>query len=363
MKLKNNRILPVANLLLTILCVLAIVSCATGNAVFAGMQVDFEEKYNVSENDTDISVPLQKAIDDLPKGGVWNMNGALGTDGKPKNLPNAETVGALGFGYGSDITLRNITFIDGYNSHFIQICAMGNVLIENCRFEGQAFMGEGNRTRELIQIEPGSIKGYPYTLAQDVQPTKNVTIRDCYFGASEKSPEYMVAIGTHGQQNSVKCSDINIENCVFDNAAWCAIRFWAYDRVSIKDNKFIMTDVSNQKNRYAILADSHPYGAVIDTGGAHNTTNLVIANNIFEINAKDVTAIGVTGNGGSPKKPKDITITQNTFTGSDSDLCIELYRVENCSISNNQIHGFVKNIVAKLSAQEVTSDEYVEFAE
>lgn len=290
------------------------------------------------------------------EGGTWDMNGAVGENGTPKNLPNAETAGALGLAYGSDITLRNITFKNSFNGHVIQLCALDQVLIENCRFEGQGFLGDGNRTRELIQIEPGSIKGYPYTLEQDVKPTTNVKISNCYFGGSEESPQYMVGIGTHGQQNGIKCSDIMIENCTFDNAEWAAIRFWAYDRVTIQNNKFHMTSESKQKDRYAILADSHPYGAVIATGGAENTTELVVENNVFSIDANDVTGIGILGNGGSPKKPKDITIKNNIFTGANSELGIELYRAEDCVIKENSMEGFSTLISAELCEGEVESD-------
>lgn len=290
------------------------------------------------------------------EGGIWNMNGSVDENGVLRNLPDAETAGALGLAYGSNITLRNVIFKDSYNGHIIQLAAVDQVLIENCRFEGQAFLGDGNKTRELIQIEPGSIKGYPYTLQQDVKPTTNVTIKNCYFGGSELSPQYMVAIGNHGQQNGVKCSDIVIEDCTFDNAAWAAIRFWAYDRVTIKDNSFLMTENSKQKERYAILADSHPYGAVIEEGGAENTTDLSIENNIFSIEAADVNAIGIIGNGGSPKKPKDITITNNTITGNNGELAIDLLRVENCVIKDNEVEGFLKLVHAEQSKGQVESD-------
>ena len=79
-----------------------------------------------------------------------------------------------------------------------------------------------------------------------------------------------------------------IENCTFENAAWAGIRFWAFDRVSIKNNTFQMTADSRQKERYAILADSHPYGAVIEEGGAASTSELVIEKNTIVIEASDV---------------------------------------------------------------------------
>lgn len=142
-------------------------------------------KHNKAEGASNITI----------EGGVWDMNGQVDADGNPINLPNLESINGMGFGYASNVTIRNVIFRDCYNGHVFQFAAMDQVLVENCRFEGQAFKGSGNTTRELVQIEPGSLKGYPYTLVQDKKPTTNVTIRSCYFGGSEASPQYMAAIG------------------------------------------------------------------------------------------------------------------------------------------------------------------------
>lgn len=121
-------------------------------------------KHNKAEGNSNIII----------EGGIWDMNGQLDESGTPKNLPNAESINALGIGYGSNITIRNITFRDCYNGHVIQVAGSDNVLIENCRFEGQSFRGSGDKTRELLQIEPGTVKGYPYTLVQNKAPSTKV---------------------------------------------------------------------------------------------------------------------------------------------------------------------------------------------
>ena len=226
-------------------------------------------KHNKAEGNSNIII----------EGGIWDMNGQLDESGTPKNLPNAESINALGIGYGSNITIRNITFRDCYNGHVIQVAGSDNVLIENCRFEGQSFRGSGDKTRELLQIEPGTVKGYPYTLVQNKAPSTNVTIRNCYFGGSENTPHYMAAIGTHSQQAGVKCSDIVIEDCTFDNAAYTAIHFMAYDRITIRNNIFTITSDSEQIDRYGILADT--YGSFIDPTGAESTTDFTIEGNTF----------------------------------------------------------------------------------
>lgn len=297
------------------------------------------------------------------EGGIWDMNGRLDADGKPVNLPNMNSVHGLALGYASNATIRNVTFRDCYNGHVFQFAAMDQVLVENCRFEGQSFHGSGNRTTELIQIEPGSLKGYPYTLVQDKKPTTNVTIRGCYFGGSESAPQYMVAIGTHSQQAGVKCSDILIEDCTFDSAVLAAIHFMAYDRTTIRNNTFHLEEakIAEIFDRYGILADT--YGAMIDPKGADGTTELTIEGNTFLMDVPGSTGITVTGNNGSPKKPSNIVIKNNTITGTDGAIGIELYRVEDCTLEGNTISGFKTPVSAGKSDGEVQSDIDVVYTE
>lgn len=263
-------------------------------------------------------------------------------------------INALGIGYGSNITIRNITFRDCYNGHVIQVAGSDNVLIENCRFEGQSFRGSGDKTRELLQIEPGTVKGYPYTLVQNKAPSTNVTIRNCYFGGSENTPHYMAAIGTHSQQAGVKCSDIVIEDCTFDNAAYTAIHFMAYDRITIRNNIFTITSDSEQIDRYGILADT--YGSFIDPTGAESTTDFTIEGNTFDVSDPKATVLEITTNNKSPKHIKNVTIKDNTLKGVNGGKAIDLYLLDNCTISGNTIEGFERPIVANSCDEQFISD-------
>lgn len=269
-------------------------------------------------------------------------------------MPNVIAAVAVGIGYGSNITIRNITFRDCYNGHVIQVAGSDNVLIENCRFEGQSFRGSGDKTRELLQIEPGTVKGYPYTLVQNKAPSTNVTIRNCYFGGSENTPHYMAAIGTHSQQAGVKCSDIVIEDCTFDNAAYTAIHFMAYDRITIRNNIFTITSDSEQIDRYGILADT--YGSFIDPTGAESTTDFTIEGNTFDVSDPKATVLEITTNNKSPKHIKNVTIKDNTLKGVNGGKAIDLYLLDNCTISGNTIEGFERPIVANSCDEQLISD-------
>ena len=295
------------------------------------------------------------------EGGIWDLNGQLTEDGTPKNLPHLESVNALGFGYASNITVRNVTFRDCFNGHVIQIAGCDQVTLENCRFEGQWFVGGGNKTREMIQIEPGSVKGYPYTLVQNKAPSTNVTIKGCYFGGSETTSNYLVAIGTHSQQAGVKCSDIIIEDCTFDNAAYATIHFMAYDRITIRNNTFNITSDSDQVERYGILADT--YGSFLDPSGADSTNEFTIEGNTFNIDAPNITTMSITTNNRSPKRITGVYIKNNTFTSTSGGIGINLYLIENCVIEGNTIEGFDTSIAAKDCTDHIQSDAEITIVE
>lgn len=295
------------------------------------------------------------------EGGIWDLNGQLNEDGTPKNLPNLASVNALGFGYASNITVRNVTFRDCFNGHVIQIAGCDQVTLENCRFEGQWFVGGGDKTREMIQIEPGSVKGYPYTLVQNKAPSTNVTIKGCYFGGSESTSQYLVAIGTHSQQAGVKCSDIIIEDCTFENAAYATIHFMAYDRITIRNNTFNITSDSDQVERYGILADT--YGSFLDPSGADSTNEFTLEGNTFNVDAPNVVVMSITTNNRSPKRITGVYIKNNTLTSTGSAVGINLYLIENCVIEGNTIEGFDTPIAAKDCDDHIQSDVEVTIVE
>lgn len=316
----------------------------TSTATNPMMAYNHPYKHNEAKGNSNITI----------EGGIWDMDGALGEDGVPANHPNAESINAIGIGYASNITIKNVTFRNCYNGHVIQIAGSDNVLVENCRFEGQSFAGSGDKTRELLQIEPGTVKGYPYTLVQNKAPSTNVTIRGCYFGSSEETPHYMTAIGTHSQQAGVKCSDIVIEDCTFENSEYATIHFMAYDRITIRNNTFNITSESEQLDRFGILADT--YGAFIDPTGADSTNDFTIEGNQFNVSDPDVVVMRITTNNRSPKRIKGLTIKGNTIKAENGGLGIDLYLVEDCTIAENVIEGFASPIVVKDCDGQITSD-------
>lgn len=133
-----------------------------------------------------------------------------------------------------------------------------------------------------------------------------------------------------------------------------AIHFMAYDRITIRNNIFTITSDSEQIDRYGILADT--YGSFIDPTGAESTTDFTIEGNTFDVSDPKATVLEITTNNKSPKHIKNVTIKDNTLKGVNGGKAIDLYLLDNCTISGNTIEGFERPIVANSCDEQFISD-------
>lgn len=177
-------------------------------------------------------------------GGTIDMNGRLNAAGTAaKNLPLVSSSNAFALGYSSNIRIENMTFLNNYRGHAIQICACDGVTIINCTFEGQSLPSsmsdELKNSKELIQIEASSVNSFPYAANDTGEPAQNITIENCYFGASNACGEPSVAIGNHNLvATTQKCNNIVVRNNSFDNMSYAGVRFRGYEDVTIQGNTF-----------------------------------------------------------------------------------------------------------------------------
>ena len=117
---------------------------------------------------------------------------------------------------------------------------------------------------------------------------------------------------------------------------------------------FKFTSDSEQIDRYGILADT--YGSFIDPTGAESTTDFTIEGNTFDVSDPKATVLEITTNNKSPKHIKNVTIKDNTLKGVNGGKAIDLYLLDNCTISGNTIEGFERPIVANSCDEQFISD-------
>ena len=299
-------------------------------------------------------------------GGTIDMNGALNEEGtKAKNLPLINSSGAFAIGNSKNVTISNVTFKDSYQGHAIQIAGSKNVLVDNSRFLGQALpktMKDGQIiSKESIQIEPLTRKGFPYALNDNGQKSENVTIQNSYFGKSEKSGELVTAIGTHYQTATTENpSNIKILNNHFDNMMYAGIRFTGFTDILIKGNRFdkkTKEESGHYRENGAALVNAYSYKNVKDVLDLNK--HVTITENVFNIADAKTKAIRVAKDSADYLgKVSDITVTKNIIHNNSQNAeqpNIELLRVsDNLVVSDNIISGGKDGIVIEESAGTIT---------
>lgn len=299
-------------------------------------------------------------------GGTIDMNGALNEEGtKAKNLPLINSSGAFAIGNSNNVTIKNVTFKDSYQGHAIQIAGSKNVLVDNSRFLGQTLpktMKDGQIiSKESIQIEPLTRKGFPYALNDDGKKSENVTIQNSYFGKSDKSGELVTAIGTHYQTLSTQNpSNIKILNNHFDNMMYSGVRFTGFTDILIKGNRFdkkVKGESVHYRENGAALINAFSYKNVKDELDLNK--KVVITENTFYISDPKTKAIRVAKDSAEYLgKVSDITVTKNVINNNSKETeqpNIELLRVsDNLVVSENSIFGGKEGIVIEDSKGKIT---------
>ena len=299
-------------------------------------------------------------------GGTIDMNGALNEERtKAKNLPLINSSGAFAIGNSKNVTISNVTFKDSYQGHAIQIAGSKNVLVDNSRFLGQALpktMKDGQIiSKESIQIEPLTRKGFPYALNDNGQKSENVTIQNSYFGKSEKSGELVTAIGTHYQTATTENpSNIKILNNHFDNMMYAGVRFTGFTDILIKGNRFdkkTKEESEHYRENGAALVNAYSYKNVKDVLDLNK--HVTITENVFNIADAKTKAIRVAKDSADYLgKVSDITVTKNIIHNNSKNTeqpNIEMLRVsDNLVVSDNIISGGKDGIVIEESAGSIT---------
>ena len=299
-------------------------------------------------------------------GGTIDMNGALNEERtKAKNLPLINSSGAFAIGNSKNVTISNVTFKDSYQGHAIQIAGSKNVLVDNSRFLGQALpktMKDGQIiSKESIQIEPLTRKGFPYALNDNGQKSENVTIQNSYFGKSEKSGELVTAIGTHYQTATTENpSNIKILNNHFDNMMYAGVRFTGFTDILIKGNRFdkkTKEESRHYRENGAALVNAYSYKNVKDILDLNK--HVTITGNVFNIADSNTKAIRVAKDSADYLgKVTDITVTKNIIRNNSKNPeqpNIEMLRVsDNLVVSDNIISGGKDGIVIEESAGSIT---------
>lgn len=118
-------------------------------------------------------------------GGIWDSNYECVED---KGGPG----GFVGFriGHATNVTVKNVTFLNNLKSHFLELAGVKNAEITGCTFRGywKEFTGGG---QECIQLDACMPRIFPGYLPYDGSVCENIVIKDNTF------EDVFAGIGSH----------------------------------------------------------------------------------------------------------------------------------------------------------------------
>ena len=128
--------------------------------------------------------------------------------------------GFVGFriGHATNVTVKNVTFLNNLKSHFLELAGVKNAEITGCTFRGywKEFTGGG---QECIQLDACMPRIFPGYLPYDGSVCENIVIKDNTF------EDVFAGIGSHSMMFDKPYKNITISNNRFNNlkkrAIWC----------------------------------------------------------------------------------------------------------------------------------------------
>lgn len=226
-------------------------------------------------------------------GGTWDING----------VTRSATASGISFAHAKNLSFRDMTILDS-NSHHIEVNSSMNVMFDTITCLGFSNYST-NMTSEAIQIDHSST--YDAFGSQDGTHCKNVTWKNCYFGASGTAGTQAPprGLGSHAAIMGKYHENIVVDNNTFEGCTDYNIQCYNWKKVKIKNNDMI-------GGRGGIIVYV-PY----------KTTDQVDSSNNPVTTWQDV---------------YDYDISGNSFSGMTDANYVRLYGTETAKVRNVRIH-------------------------
>lgn len=176
-------------------------------------------------------------------GGTWDGNASDGSTG----TVTGET-DVINFVHCSDVTVRDATIKNVSSAHALEFNSTDGGRAINCSFYGYRD-NSGTSARqfsEAVQIDI-SVSGSSSIGNFDSTPSKNITVRDCRFGPSERLGNFGRAVGSHTLAAGKTYDNIKVIDCTIDGALQDGIYAYGWSRALIRGNSISGTGWSSIK--------------------------------------------------------------------------------------------------------------------
>ncbi len=210
---------------------------------------------NLATNKTmfEIVPPSKETVKSSVGGYAGSKNVTI--EGETGSLINCDNVvNAMGviMGHASNVTLRNLAFVNEYGSHFIELNSSKNVKVENCSFtDFKIYNNKSHKEAINVDSDDANNNGFNYEWAKhDLTCCDGVDINNCMFN------NMGCAVGTHTYSyNTATASQcyherVNITNCQISQTYNAAIRMLNWRDCKITGNLFTGIQGLNDNKNY-----------------------------------------------------------------------------------------------------------------
>ena len=273
-------------------------------------------------------------------GGTWDLN--------YQNVEGKENPGGfVGFriGHATNITVKNVTFLNNLKSHFLELAGVKDAVVIGCTFRGYWKDYEGGG-QECIQLDACLDYIFPGYQPFDGAVCENVLIENNTF------EDVFAGVGSHSMVYDRPYRNIQIRNNTFRNirkrAVWCL----NYVDSAVEDNT--MEHVGGGVlvcSMYTPNTHLAPDAAPGTAGNQYSSNisvknNRIVISNTDKINGKSWKGYGIQIQGskvnanaaGIPEgiyKVTNVTVENNLV--SDVGNAIYMYLADNCVVNKNRI--------------------------
>lgn len=227
----------------------------------------------------------------------------------------------IAFGHAKNINLRNVSVVDAYRWHCVEVNGCKNVTIRDC--EIATVTNPISADGELVQIDLMKGSGqFPWFGPYDDTACDNVKIQNCLMYGSE------VGVGTHSESAGSTHERIKITGCEFHDLGYAAIR---------------PLDWSNLIVQGCDIYDCER-GVYVVTEKTNNVSGIVVTGNTFtNIGAGGVDGRCVYASGGTADSAGNrdyvsrISVTNNIIDGCTRHA-VGIDYCDTATVSGNQFN-------------------------
>lgn len=258
-------------------------------------------------------------------------------------------------GHASNITIRNVTFQNVYETHHVELAGCENVLFEGCTFKD--FFSKKDKTNsannEALQFDVlHNAEHFPKYPAFDDTPCRNVTVSKCRFDNLQRG------LGTHSAVAGSYFTNMQFVNNEFTNINGYAIIATNYQDSVIQGNQ-ISDCGAGILFRSMVQGYENFYTPLNKKVSIRRNANSLISDN--QITVKDFKyknvpyGISLYGEKLTSKKkdvPKGdytlegVTVKNNTVTMNNRGYGIWLQGADKCKLDGNSVTMDIKSSVS-----------------